>query len=232
MDENGTGSGNNASIGDQVKDQAQHVAQQGQEIAGSAVTKVTDQVKGQLSTQKDNLAGAVDSVALVLMQASQTFKDQGQPAIAEYGDKAAQEVTKVADYLKQKQFDELMSDVSDYARANPAVFLGVAVTLGAVAARFLKSSGKAATQSASPAPAPIPAPAASTPAPATPAGGYYSNAPASPTHHDIPAATGMGDGPALHGVDVGDEDEFVPTGQGIDYIEAADATGARMSNDL
>ena len=230
MDENTLGGDHGApSLGDQVKDQAQHVAQQGQQIAGGAVSKVTDQVKGQLSTQKDNLAGAVDSVALVLMQASNTLKEQGQPAIAGYGDKAAEEITKVGDYLKKKQVDELVSDVSDYARANPAIFLGVAVTLGAIAARFLKSSGKAATQSVISTPTSVPAPA---PAPATPAGGYYSNAPASPTYHDVPMGTGMGDGPALHGVDVGDEDEFAPTSSGIDYIEAADATGARMSNDL
>ncbi len=224
----------NASLGDQVKDQTQHAVQQGQQIAGQTVSKVTDQVKGQLSTQKDNLAGAVDSVALVLMQASNTLKEQGQPAIAGYGDKAAEEITKVGDYLKKKQVDELVSDLGDYGRSNPVVFLSAAVLLGAVAARFLKSSGKAVTQT--PTFAPPPVPAAPAPAPSIPAsssgGGYYSNAPASPTTHDIPAATGMGDGPALHGVDVGDEDEFAPTSSGIDYIEAADATGARMSNDL
>ncbi len=226
----------NASLGDQVKDQTQHAVQQGQQIAGQTVSKVTDQVKGQLSTQKDNLAGAIDSVALVLMQASNTLKEQGQPAIAGYGDKAAEEITKVGDYLKKKQFDELVSDISEYGRANPIVFLSTAAILGAVAARFLKSSGKAAAASAVSVPTSTPAPAASTPVPPAPAsstgGGYYSNAPASPTTHDVPAATGMGDGPALHGVDVGDEDEFAPTSSGIDYIEVADVTGARMTNDL
>ncbi len=231
MDENGTGGGNNASLGDQVKQQGQQAVQQGQQIAGSVVGKAADQVKGQLSTQKDNLAGSVESVAKVLQQASGTLKDQGQPAFAEYGDKAAAQVTKVSDYLKQKDLTEIVSDVSDFGRSNPAVFLGIAVTLGAVAARFLKSSGSAVASAPTTATVPTPPASSSIPADSS-SGGYYSNAPASPTSHAVPPATGAGGGPALHGVDVGDEDEFAPTESGLDYIEVADATSARMSNDL
>ena len=45
-----------------------------------------------------------------------------------------------SNYLSEKDSEELINEVEDFARNRPAVFLGAAFLVGAAAARFLKSS--------------------------------------------------------------------------------------------
>jgi hypothetical protein len=49
-------------------------------------------------------------------------------------------VERVANYLRERDFHQLVNDAEDFARRSPAVFLGSAFVLGLAASRFLKSS--------------------------------------------------------------------------------------------
>ncbi len=119
---------------------SQEVAQQGQQKAGQAAEQGREKVKGQIATQKERASGELQGIAQALQQTSQQLKEQDQNSIGQYTDKAAEQAERLADYLSETDSEELVSEVEDFARNRPAVFLGGAFIVGAAAARFLKSS--------------------------------------------------------------------------------------------
>src|SRR3546814_8495932 len=61
--------------------------------------------------------------------------------VGEYADQAARGREGFAQTLREKDLDGLVEDVGDFARRQPALFLGGAVALGFAMSRFLKTSG-------------------------------------------------------------------------------------------
>lgn len=68
------------------------------------------------------------------------MRDQRQEGIAHYVERAGRQVQSLADYLKNNDAGQIADASENFARRQPAVFLGVAFVLGVVSARFLKSS--------------------------------------------------------------------------------------------
>jgi hypothetical protein len=60
--------------------------------------------------------------------------------VADYVDKAAGGIDRWANELRQRDLTDTIRVVHDFARREPAVFLGLAFGAGALLARFLKSS--------------------------------------------------------------------------------------------
>jgi hypothetical protein len=131
---------------DQTKSQMQDMAQQAKETAGNLVGQARTQVKTQLTSQKEKAAESLGGVAEAIRQTGTTLNEQDQPApVGRYVNQAADVIDNVAQYLRTKDIDEMFGQVEDLARRQPAVFIGAAFALGFMAARFLKSSGTAAT---------------------------------------------------------------------------------------
>lgn len=78
----------------------------------------------------------MQGIAQALQSTGEQLREQDQDSIGQYADQAG----RLADYLDDKDSEELMSEVEDFARNKPAIFMGGAFILGAAAARFLKSS--------------------------------------------------------------------------------------------
>lgn len=131
---------------DQGKQQAQQVVQQGRQKAGQIVDKVRDQVKTQLTTQKDRLAQEIDGVAQVIRLSSAQLENQGHAGVGHYAEQAAERLTQFSQEIGGKQVEELVADTENFARSRPALFLGGAALLGVMAARFWKSSAADAGQ--------------------------------------------------------------------------------------
>ncbi len=134
-------------IADQVKEQAhqavdqgKQAVQQGKELAGGLLDRTRDLVKTQLSTQKDNAAAGLNDVAQALLLSSNHLQEQGQGGVAHYADAAAEKITGLSGYLRQREVDDVLGEVQNFARQKPALFLGSTILLGLVAGRFLKSS--------------------------------------------------------------------------------------------
>jgi len=87
------------------------------------VDRVKQSATAQLTNQKDRGTDAL-----------------GSDAIARYVEKAADQIETCSRRLKEKDIDELATDVQRLARRQPAVFIGSAFVLGIAGARFLKSS--------------------------------------------------------------------------------------------
>ena len=134
-----------AGLADQVKDQTQQAVQQGQQYAGQAVGMVGSRVKTALGQQKDALANGITETAQVLKQNSESFRSQGVGAFAgPYIDQAAAKLTEVGATIQGKDVDEIVRDTENFARVQPAYFLGAAALIGFALARFLKSTGSQA----------------------------------------------------------------------------------------
>ncbi len=141
-----TQNGAEAPLTDQVKQQTQQVVQQGQQYAGQAVDLVSTRVKSALSQQKDHLATGITDVAQILKQNGEALTGQGIGVFAApYVDQAVQKLTEVGTTIQGKNIDEVIQDTENFGRSQPAVFLGAAALIGFAAARFLKSSGQAAS---------------------------------------------------------------------------------------
>lgn len=117
---------------------------QGTQQATEAVSQMTDQAKQQaqsmLSRQKGQLTDTLSSVSSSLSQTGDSLRQQNQPTVAGVVDQAAGKVESVSRYLESHELNELVADVENFARRNTGLFLGGALALGVVAARFVKSS--------------------------------------------------------------------------------------------
>lgn len=104
--------------------------------------RLRDGAASQLGTQKDRATESVTSVAQAVRQSTQQLRDNRHETIAQYVDQAIDGVERFANRLKEKDVNELVRDAQQFARRNPAVFVGTAFGIGVVAARFLKSSNR------------------------------------------------------------------------------------------
>lgn len=129
---------------DQTKEKAGQVADQVQEKAGQVADAAKQQATSRLESQKERAVGGLGTAAHAIRQVGQQLREQEQPSIAQYADKAAEQVERFSGYLRQKDVDQLIREAEGFARRQPTAFLGGAFALGLLAARFLKSSGRRA----------------------------------------------------------------------------------------
>ncbi len=102
--------------------------------------RVRERATAQLSSQKDRATDGLGSVAQAVRQSTKHLRDHKQDAIAQYVDKAADQLDRISTQLKNRDVNELVSEVQRFARRQPALFVGSAFALGVIGARFLKSS--------------------------------------------------------------------------------------------
>lgn len=114
---------------EKAQQKSREVAQQGRE-----------QAKGQIATQKERASGELQGISQALQKTAEQLREQDQGPIGRYADQASEQAGKLSNYLSERDSEQLLSEAEDLARNKPAIFLGGAFVLGAVAARFLKSS--------------------------------------------------------------------------------------------
>lgn len=116
------------------------------DLASQAQEKVTQQVRAGVNRGTNRAADALGSVAQSLVFSSQQLRDQDQRAIGGYVERAANKVEQLADYVQNTDAGQMADRVENFARREPALFLGGAFALGLLGARFLKSSRRAQPQ--------------------------------------------------------------------------------------
>lgn len=133
------------STADQANDVLGHVADQAQQTAGQVVDQAKQQATSKLGDQKEQAVGSVGSLAQALRQSGQQLRDKDEAPLAGAAENAAERLEGVAAYLRQNTIEDIIADAEDFARRQPAIFLGGAFFLGLLASRFLRSSGSAGT---------------------------------------------------------------------------------------
>jgi len=131
---------------DNAADLADSVAQTAKQEAakiGAAATEMlhdaSDKVKSAVSEQKAAGADYLDTVARAIHRAAREF-EADVPQAAHYIRRAGGQVSSVASAVRQGDLRDLVAEVEEAARRQPALFFGGALVLGFVALRFLKSA--------------------------------------------------------------------------------------------
>jgi len=119
------------------------VIDQAKETISNVASQAGDKVASRLDTQKDRAADGLGSVAQTLRQTSDQLREQNNgAAVQEYISSAANQIDRLSGYLRSTNVNQMVNQVEQFARRQPALFLGGAFVLGLIGARFLKSSGQ------------------------------------------------------------------------------------------
>lgn len=138
-DDFGTGSRSNAPAS-----HGQDTIVQAQEQAGKLMGIAREQATSQLATQKVRVASSLGTLATALQDASRQMQDGDGAAMAGYVETAAGQLDHLAKILDEQDVEQLLKATEQFARRQPALFLGAAFALGFAAARFLRSSPRLA----------------------------------------------------------------------------------------
>ena len=130
-----------------AKETAHSVLSQAKNTAGEAYDKVAERTVSTIEEQKAGLSGGLRSVADSMRQVgdnlNQSKAKERTPVTeytARYAQTAANKIEQVAGYFETRDLRAITRDVENFARQNPAIFVGTAFAVGFLAARFLKSS--------------------------------------------------------------------------------------------
>ena len=118
------------------------------EQAGSEQQKhdVMEGARSVAERGKQKLTEGAEGVTAALRHASEGLRSDEQQELARYTGVIADKLEQLTGKLKDRDLESLVSDVTRFAKQQPALFLGGAFTTGLLAARFLKSSsGRAST---------------------------------------------------------------------------------------
>lgn len=146
-DANGKGKG----VAESVKKAASDVVEETKQTVKDTGSRIADEVKATgesvvhqatstLDQGKSQIASQIGGIAGAFRQASDQLRQEEQQTVADYSHRLGEQVQQVADYLEGKDARDIAHDVEKFARRQPGVFLGAALAVGLVAARFLKSS--------------------------------------------------------------------------------------------
>ncbi len=131
-----------------VRERAGSVADTAQEKVSEVAGQAGEQARSMAAERKSEVASQLDNVAQAFRSSGNQLRSeqQGGAGIASYMDRAAEEVSHISDYLRDRNIDEMLADAEDFARRQPELFLGGAFALGVLAARFFKSSARSAQE--------------------------------------------------------------------------------------
>lgn len=118
--------------------------QRAKETAGEAIDKAGKRAESAITQQKGRAAESLAAVADAIRKTGLDLRGQEHESLAGYAEKAAAQVERLGDTLRNREVGEIVDDVERFARRQPAVFLGGAFLLGVLAARFLKASERRA----------------------------------------------------------------------------------------
>jgi hypothetical protein len=132
-------------IGEKVSETASGILDKAKETASGTYDAVATQATSKIEERKGELSSGLRTLADTFRKTGTDLKGTQQPTsltnmTARYTGTAANQIEKVASYFERKDLKAMMRDTEQFARRNPAIFLGAAFALGMVAARFLKSS--------------------------------------------------------------------------------------------
>lgn len=138
--------------GDAIKDTAQGLIDKAKDTAGQAYEMAAEKAAEKLDEQKAVVTSGLASVADSIKQVGETLRETDEQTgvteiTAKYGDRLAGQIEQISNYFEKNDLRGIVRDVEDFARKNPAVFIGGAFALGILAARFLKSSTPSAVES-------------------------------------------------------------------------------------
>ena len=121
-------------------DAAQDKFKEAGDAAKDLASGTMDQIRGQAREQQRTGAEFIERLAGNVREAARAFESD-VPFAARGINSAADYVEDTAEKIRNGSFRDLLDGATDFAKRQPAAFLGVAVLAGFAAVRFLKASG-------------------------------------------------------------------------------------------
>ena len=111
------------------------------EAVSQAKDRAGERIESRIADSKNKAADTLSGVASTLLSSSQQLRDQQHDGASRAIERAAEGVDRFAHYLQDTDVDDVVDQVHEFARRQPAAFIGGAFALGFIASRFLKASG-------------------------------------------------------------------------------------------
>lgn len=118
-----------AELGEQVK-----------EVGAKMVDAAREKVRSGFEKQQRRAADEISGVAGALKDAADRLKSEDRGGTAHYVKAAADQAAKLADQVRDRGLDDLVSRAEGLARRQPELFVGGALLAGVAIGRFLKAS--------------------------------------------------------------------------------------------
>ena len=103
--------------------------------------QATEKLKSFADEGKQQVTNSLDGLVQAAREIAGKLDDGAFGPVAGYAHDAADRIEQFAGSVKDKSVEDLVDDVRDFAEANPALAVGIAVAAGFALSRFLKSSG-------------------------------------------------------------------------------------------
>ena len=137
---------NQGTAGNQAGNQGgeQDLLQHAKHAGGEIVSQVQQRAGSQLNRQKETAASQLSQVANAVRRIRENLGGEEIGPIAQYaadyGDRAADGLERLSNYIRQQDPKQLLDDVQNFGRRRPALLLGGAFLLGFAGARLIKSA--------------------------------------------------------------------------------------------
>jgi len=125
---------------DEVTEAGKQVTREASDAASELASRAGQKVESQVESRKELAVERLGAVAEALRRTGQNLRGGDREPISKYADMAAERVDRISGYLREHTIGEVMGEFEDFARREPAVFLGASFALGLIGGRFLKSS--------------------------------------------------------------------------------------------
>jgi len=116
------------------------IADQAKDVASSLVDFAKDKASSRLAPEIESACQNLTGTASAIRSLSTQLRDQDMGDYAKYVDQAAAQIENVSQFLDGKDLDDLVWETEQFARRQPAFFIGGAIALGFLASRFLKAT--------------------------------------------------------------------------------------------
>lgn len=105
-------------------------------LFGSVKQKATSQ----LNAQKYRATDELDQIAQTVRDSTARLRTEHHDIVAQVVERAADQLERFAGHLRDRDIGELLAEVEQFGRRQPALFIGSTFAAGLLAARFLKAS--------------------------------------------------------------------------------------------
>jgi hypothetical protein len=119
------------------------------DAAKDAASGAVDEFQGQAREKQRSGADFIERFAENIRDAARVF-ESNSPFAARGINSAAEYVEDAAEKIRNGSFRELVDGATDFAKRQPAAFLGMSVLAGFAAVRFIKASGGQSSSSKRP----------------------------------------------------------------------------------
>jgi len=133
--------GPTAALADGIRDAAGSAARVVKEQAAAVASEVGHELNKTAQEQVGRGAEAIRGFASAV-EAAGSELEKVSPDLARYVRDSADKIRNVSNDLSNREVNELLKTAADFARSQPAIFIGATIAAGFVLARFLKSSAR------------------------------------------------------------------------------------------